>query len=97
SAEAAVERFLVRGAVRLGPPAASGPTLLRDPGGAILALTAAGSTSRAGIASIYAELFGWSLREEVELGGLGRHVPFSWSAEEPVVGGISGLEGRPGV
>ena len=102
-------QLLARGALRLGPPQAD-RALLRDPGGASVALIDATAPSRAGViwhqlnsvdagraAENYAELFGWSLRDSIDLGPDGVHRQFAWSAEGPIVGAIGDVAGRPGV
>ena len=102
-------KLLARGALRLGPPQPD-RVLLRDPGGAIVALADMTEPSRAGVAwhqlnctdaertaTTYAELFGWSLRESIDLGPHGAHRQFAWSTEEPNAGAIGDVAGRPGV
>lgn len=85
------------------------PTLgLRDPGGAVLALCKAPAepprsdvvshqlftTNVAGAIRNYSELFGWRVGEQVDLGNLGRHLPFSYSANAPNVGVMADIAGR---
>jgi predicted enzyme related to lactoylglutathione lyase len=107
--EAAAARLLERGGERYGQRP-DGVVVLRDPGGAILALGGVTGPSTAGVAwhvlrsrdaaraaSTYAELFGWSLLEEIDLGPLGRYRPFAWRAGDPPAGAIGGIEGFPGV
>jgi len=110
-AEAVAARFVERGATRLGPPAATGDcVVLRDPGGAIVAMTDASGESSAGVAwhqlntrdpvrasENYSAMFGWSFEAELDLGELGRHRRFTFGAGEPNVGMLSDVEGRPGV
>ena len=108
-AEAVATRFVERGAVRLGPPAGD-VVVLRDPGGAIVAVTDSSAESSAGVAwcqlntrepgraaANYAALLGWSFTEEIDLGRLGCHQRFACGAGEASVGVISGVEGRPEV
>lgn len=108
-AQALAGRFVERGALRLGPPSA-GDVILRDPGGAILALTDArgepatavawyqlNTRDRAAATANYAALFGWSFTEQLDLGALGRHQRFAFASGEPISGVFSDVEGRPGV
>jgi predicted enzyme related to lactoylglutathione lyase len=84
--------------------------LLRDPGGAVLAVTDETGPSLAGViwhhlntvdalraAANYVELFGWALTERVDVESFGVAQQFAWSTEEPSVGSIGDIEGRPGV
>lgn len=104
-------RFAARGATRLGPPRAGEAAILRDPGGAVVAMTNEEGPSRGGVvwhslhtvdaaraAENYVALFGWALTERLELGGaLGNHQQFAWSAGEASVGSITDIAGRPEV
>ena len=105
--DALLRRFSERGATRLGPP--GDPVIVRDPGGAVLALTEAGGPSRAGVVwhvlhtpdaaragAIYAELFGWALTERLELAGFGALQRFAWGAGEASTGAIADIAQRPG-
>ena len=105
--EAVAERFVARGAARLGGP--PGRVLLRDPGGAIIALADAPGASRvevalhllhapdaASAANLYTELLGWTLTRELDLGALGRLRQFAWRAGEPNAGAIVAID-RPSV
>ena len=110
-AEAVAARFVEIGATRLGPPAGAGDfVVLRDPGGAIVAVTDSSAQSSGGVvwhqlhtrepssaAENYAALFGWSLTEKLDLGHLGRHQRFAFGAGESSIGLISDVEGRPEV
>lgn len=110
-AEAMAARFVERGAMRLGPPPGVGDfVVLRDPGGAIVAVTEGPGESSAGVvwhqlntrdphraAANYSALFGWSCTENLNLGRLGRHQRFAFGAGESIVGLISDVEGRPEV
>jgi predicted enzyme related to lactoylglutathione lyase len=102
-------RFEARGATRLGPPRSGDSAVVRDPGGAVVALTDASAPSRAGVvwhhlntadapraAANYAALFGWALTARVDVGALAIQ-RFAWSAGEPDIGSIADLAGRPEV
>jgi predicted enzyme related to lactoylglutathione lyase len=110
--EQLLERWLARGATLLGPPraAAGESALLRDPGGAIVALTNGGVRSAPGVvwhqlntkdapraAANYVELCGWALTSRLELGSLGAFQQFGWSSDEASVGVIADVAGRPHV
>ncbi|BDG04739.1 VOC family protein [Anaeromyxobacter oryzae] len=113
--ERAASAFVERGAIRLGPtrPTAGGDVaILRDPGGAVVALASAQARlpARAGVtwhvlettgldraAASYCGLFGWRLTERVDLGTLGVVQPFAWEAGGPSVGAMADVAGRPGV
>ena len=104
-------RFVERGAERLGPsPGVGDFVVLRDPGGAIVAVTERPGESTAGVvwhqlntrdaelaAANYSALFGWSCTEQLELGELGRHQGFAFEPGERSVGIFSDVEGRPAV
>ncbi len=103
------QALIGRGAERLGPGPA-GAVVLRDPGGALLALGGVTGPTTAGVAwhvlrsqdaklaaSTYSELFGWPVLGEVDLGPVGRYRQFAWSAGEPASGSIGGVEGVSGV
>jgi uncharacterized protein len=110
-AEAIAARFVELGAMRLGPPAGVGDfVVLRDPGGAIVAVTDSAAESSAGVvwhqlntrepsraAATYSALFGWSFTEKLDLGQLGRHQRFAFGTGESSIGVISDVEGRPEV
>lgn len=110
-AEAMAARFVERGATRLGPPPGAGDfVILRDPGGAIVALTDRTAESSAGVlwhqlntrdpdiaATNYSALFKWSFADKLDLGPLGRHQRFAFGASESSAGLISDVEGRPEV
>jgi hypothetical protein len=110
-AEAVAARFVERGATRLGPPPGVGDiVVLRDPGGAVVAVTDGAGPSAARVAwhqlntadparagANYSELFGWSLTRQTDLSALGRHQQFAFGTGEPGVGIISDVAGRPGV
>jgi predicted enzyme related to lactoylglutathione lyase len=108
-------RFIERGATVVGPRPQGGDAaqvLLRDPNGAMLALTSSGThdaarrvawhllTARdAGQAfPVYAELFGWRQCDAYDLGPeRGRHVSFTWDGADQATGSISNLAQRPHV
>jgi predicted enzyme related to lactoylglutathione lyase len=109
-AQAVASRFVERGALRLGPSSTAGDVILRDPGGAILALTDAGTPSATGVAwyqlntraraeamANYAALFAWSFTDPLDLGALGQHQCFAFGTGEPTSGAFCDVEGRPEV
>ena len=107
--------FVGQGAIHLGqtPPAAAGgaAALLRDPGGAIVALATPSSSAvrpevvwhslntadLARATASYCALMGWQLTDAVDLGPLGRHQQFAWSPGGATVGAMADIGGRPGV
>ena len=109
--EALAARFVERGAVRLGPaPGVADFVVLRDPGGALVALTEGAAPSSAGVvwhqlntrdperaAADYSALFGWSCGKKLDLGLLGHHQRVAFGADETAVGLISDVKGRPEV
>jgi len=113
--EATAQAFTARGATRLGPTriAAGGATvaILRDPGGAVVALSTLSSTqARADVVwqslntadlpavmATYCGVLGWQLTEAVDLGALGRRQQFAWAPGGPSVGAMADIAGRPGV
>jgi predicted enzyme related to lactoylglutathione lyase len=111
-AEEVAAQFVERGASHLGPPPGVADfVILRDPGGAIVAVTENTTESSAGVvwhvlntrdphraAANYSSLFGWSFsEEELNLGPLGRHQRFAFRAGEAFIGLVSDIEGRPEV
>jgi uncharacterized protein len=99
-------RFLSHGAKQLGPG------VLRDPFGALIGLAATGDTpwddrvawhllhtrDEAGSFSVYADLFGWTPLETLELGPHGsRHQTFAWNASPVAVGSTSDTARLPHV
>jgi len=116
-AERAGAAFIERGAMQLGPTlstADGGRTVvLRDPGGAVLALAThleprAGASAEvvwqvlntndaARAARNYAELFGWEMLGRVDLGGRGVFQQFAWHVGGGSVGAIGDVAARPGV
>jgi uncharacterized protein len=113
--ESVAGAFVAQGAIRLGPTrptaACGAVAILRDPGGAIVALATPPSTAvrpdvvwhslntadLARATASYCALMGWQLTEVVDLGPLGRHHQFAWSAGGANVGGMADISGRPGV
>jgi predicted enzyme related to lactoylglutathione lyase len=105
--------FVARGAARLGPtrpaPGGGDVAIVRDPGGAVVALT----TSRppatdavwpvlntpdfARTTAAYRELFGWELTARLDLGAVGVYHQLAWTAGGPNAGAITDITGRPGV
>lgn len=110
-AEAIATRFIELGAMRLGPPTNAGNVVvLRDPGGALVALTDSAAESSAGVlwhqlntrdpsraVAYYSSLVGWSFTEKLDLGRLGQHQKFAFGSGESSVGVVSDVEGRTGV
>ena len=108
-------RFLEAGATRLDPPPAdgrdSGGVVLRDPFGAIIALTPAnGATAESRVAwhllsardeeraiTVYSDILGWSPVERQDLGPRGRHVTFSFDGDGHAVGSTSDIANLPHV
>src|SRR4051812_46834340 len=112
--ESVAAAFVVRGATRLGPtrPTAAGAVaILRDPGGAVIALATPPSVPvRADVVwhslntadlararESYCALMGWQLTDAVDLGPLGRQQQFAWSPGGASVGAMADIAGRPGV
>jgi predicted enzyme related to lactoylglutathione lyase len=97
--------------MRLGPPPGSGDfAVLRDPGGAVVAVTNALGPSSAGVVwhqlnteeperavANYSALFGWCAPQEIDLGPFGRHRQLAFGPGEPIVGMISDVAARPEV
>jgi len=110
-------QFIARGASPLGPirPThdAGRVAVLRDPGGAIVALLTpppASTVRDPGVVwhvlntneserakANYCELFGWSLATELDLGAQGTFQQFAWQPGGDRVGVIGDIAGRPGV
>lgn len=112
--ERATAAFVERGAARLGPTRTTDDggevAIVRDPGGAMVALATPPSspaapevvwhqlltTDLARATADYRELFGWRLTERLELGPLGIHQQFSWGPEDASVGSMNDIAGLPG-
>jgi predicted enzyme related to lactoylglutathione lyase len=113
--EPTLSAFVARGAQQLGPSLRSVEgevAVVRDPGGAVVALAAALAPSAgpevvwyqlntADVARaklVYGELFGWhcSEPEVVAAAGVVNH-PFAWRAGEVPVGAMADVAGRPSV
>jgi predicted enzyme related to lactoylglutathione lyase len=105
---AALQRWNAHGAMPIGARVGNG-AVVRDPGGAALALTDSVELVDAGVAlhvlhtpdaaraaQLYAELFGWVLSGRIELGAVSFQ-QFAWRADEPSAGLIGDIAGRPGV
>jgi predicted enzyme related to lactoylglutathione lyase len=110
--------FVNRGATPLGPAQPTGDggqtAVLRDPGGAIVAVSTPPTSSASANASVtaawyllnttdaakalvnYHELFGWEVKERVEIPPHGAFHPFAWEAGGPSAGGITDITGMPG-
>jgi len=113
--ESTASAFVAQGASRLGPtrPTAAGGAvaILRDPGGAVVALaTPPAAPVRADVvwhslnaadlgraSASYCAVMGWQVTEAIDLGPLGRHHQFSWGPGEATVGAMADIAGRPGV
>jgi len=113
----ATAQFIARGATPLGPPRPNHDggrvSVMRDPGGAILALcTLPPASSERGATAAwqalntndverakvnYCELFGWSLTTEIDLGAQGTFQQFAWQPGGESAGAIGDIAGRPGV
>jgi predicted enzyme related to lactoylglutathione lyase len=102
SIDATIAAFVARGATRLG-----NGELLRDPGGAVLALTSARERSRRDVVwqqllvpdperakKDYSELFGMTIGARVEVPRHGAFDQFAWGEDEPrgAIGDITGKQ-----
>lgn len=97
---ATAERFITRGATRLGP-ATDAVATLRDPSGAVLAISSSASCpdvarvvchvlhahDERAASSAYADLFGWAPPSARGVQAIAGHQPFSWS-DSPTPSGI---------
>jgi predicted enzyme related to lactoylglutathione lyase len=113
--ERTARAFVALGATRLGPtrPTAEGRevAIVRDPGGAVVALaTLPSAPVRSDVVwqalntsdlerciTSYRELFGWSFTERHDLGALGVYHSFTWLPGGASVGSMADITGRPGV
>jgi len=108
--------FIARGATRLGPARATedggAAMVLRDPGGALVALSTPPRLDHAELdvawhilntrdaqqaSANYCELFGWQAMETEELAGVGAFRHFAWQAGSRSAGVIADIAGRPGL
>jgi predicted enzyme related to lactoylglutathione lyase len=114
-AERAATALVERGGTRLGPTLPTGDggqvVVLRDPGGAVLAVATrlqkssdtgvlwhvlnTNDTARATVN--YAEVFGWELTGRLDLGAHGVFQQFAWHAGGDNVGAVGDIAARPGV
>ena len=105
----ALQRWNKHGAMPVGARVGNG-AVVRDPGGALLALMDSVGLVDAGIAlhvlltpnasraaQTYAALFGWVLTDRFELASSGSFQQFAWRAGEPNAGAIGEIAGRPEV
>jgi predicted enzyme related to lactoylglutathione lyase len=115
--EPSTAAFVERGATKLGPtpPIGDGDpgAVLRDPGGAVVALSTPPPANRAAAVNVawhvlntndaaratenYCQLFGWEATENVDWAAVGAFRQFAWSAGGPSVGVIADIAARPGV
>ncbi len=113
--EASTSEFASRGAVRLGPTrrTADGGALaiVRDPGGAVVAMTSRAATPADGAAiwyhlntsdvsravRDYRDLFGWHIAPRSDRGEAGRYHALAWRRGEPNIGSKADIAGRQGV
>ena len=110
----AVAMWVARGAAQLGAiqrDARGAFATVRDPGGAVIALTTPSSAAHGPTAvwshldarnaettfEVYAALFGWRTTESVELGRARRMRYFAWNDGGPSVGSYAELADRPGI
>lgn len=108
-------RFLDAGATRLGAPPADGRdsagVVLRDPFGAIVALTPASvppgkeriawhlhvSRDEERTFGLYKDILGWTALDRQDLGERGHHVTFTWDGRRTAVGSACDMASRPHV
>ncbi|MEY4577379.1 MAG: hypothetical protein RL701_2082 [Pseudomonadota bacterium] len=104
-----LQRWNQHGAMPVGARVGDG-AVVRDPGGAMLALTDSAELVDAGVAlhvlqtphasraaQSYVELFGWVLTDQFELASSGSFQQFAWRAGEPNAGAIGDSAGQRGV
>jgi predicted enzyme related to lactoylglutathione lyase len=111
--ERAAGGFVDRGATRLGPlrrtDGGGAVQILRDPGGAVVAVASDAGEEPARICwqslstadlerskATYTELFGWALTETITVDGVVLQ-NFAWGRGQPSVGSMAAIAGRPGV
>jgi hypothetical protein len=115
--EQTARAWVDRGAARLGPtrstPSGGDVAILRDAGGAIVALTSAldarpanalevvghslNTADLARAVDVYTSLFGWSITGRVDLGASGVFEAFAWEPGGDDVGWMADVATRPGV
>jgi predicted enzyme related to lactoylglutathione lyase len=115
--DAKAAAFVERGAMRLGPtvPTSDGghAAVLRDPGGAVLAVGTPPPASATPPVDVvwhvlntnsvalaianYRELFGWEFTDSLELGAHGHFQQFAWLAGGANAGAFADIASRPGV
>lgn len=113
----ATAQFTKYGASPLGPrwvnPAGIEAAVMRDPGGAVVALAKPPSPGASEASEVscsvlntlnlalakaaYGELFGWQFGEPVEIAGQGLFQPFSYRPGAPIAGYFGDARARPGV
>jgi uncharacterized protein len=113
----ATRAFIARGAMQLGPTFTTDDrgqfVIVRDPGGAIVALAppqagaapvldvpycVLNTTHVAAARANYSALFGWDITESVTTGAHGAYHEFSYRADAPArVGAVADIAGRPGI
>ena len=106
--ERTAQAFVERGATRLGPQGDA--AVLRDPGGAIVALAKGSEPSSSHVSwhalntldvtlasETYRALFGWELRAPIDLAEHGLLHPFAFEAGGPLQGSIVDAARRPGI
>jgi predicted enzyme related to lactoylglutathione lyase len=104
------QRFIGQGATPLGPATASAAAL-RDPSGAVLALSSSvacpdvdavawhvlhAKDEQAAFA-MYAGLFGWTIRNTSDAGSFAQHQAFGWTGGTQPAGIIAGSAALPGM
>jgi predicted enzyme related to lactoylglutathione lyase len=110
--EQTARAFVEHGASRLGPtrPQGGGSTaILRDPGGAVVALTSPATTPTEAVVwqllntpaverclAAYGALFGWQATERQDLGALGTFQLLAWAPGEPAAASMVDITGLPG-
>jgi predicted enzyme related to lactoylglutathione lyase len=110
-----VSRFVQHGATPLGPPVRTDGaerTSVRDPFGAVVALTSVASAARghrvawhvlnardeAAAFAVYRDLFGWTPLDVLDLGpDRARHQTFRWNDSTTAVGSTSNAASQPQV
>ncbi len=113
----ATAAFVARGATSLGPkwvnPQGLEASVVRDPGGAVVALAKPAPKPRDSSVGVewhllnthdverakknYSELLGWEFKAPLDLGTYGVFHPFAWQTGGVPVGSMSDIATRPGV